>query len=467
MRTWRPTVSGPLSSSELEGVLDDALRVLEEIGIECHHVEVRRRLAEWEGTALADGRVRFASDAAREHLEAKREARGKPAREDDAKLTMGGCWAGLNYCDPETQEIRAATSAEVAQMVRFWDARGLTGVVPLQPGDVPPELVALTAEHLGITNSRGMGGSLPVTDPEEIRLLIELNLAAGRRYRLMQQTGISPLRFNDEGLEVALRSFDNPDVEVGLGGYIPTAGATCPLDPKAALVQSTAETLAHDILCTVLGSQGGGLGLRIEPFDFQYSTIVFGSPEWCLYDVLVVQMSEFLSGHRVRHGKFRSVAKHPDTQAACERTGSVLWQALLGARGFGGVGQLSVDEVFSPQQVIIDGEILRYVERLVKGLELDSGPADPIELIREGVEQGHFLTVEDTVARYRDFHHFPDLFRHWNAGRWRAEGAPSILSEAWDRAKAEIASSTFTLPDEERREVDRVFAKAVKYVQGR
>jgi len=467
MKTWRPGISGPLSASELASVLDDALRVLAEIGIECHHTEVRRRLAEWKGTALADGRVRFAAHAVREHIEAKREALIKPDEEHEVELTMGGCWAGLNYCDPETQEIRAGTSAEVAQMARFWDARGLTGVVPLQPGDVPPELVALTAEHIGITESRGMGGSLPVTDPEEIRLLIEMNLAAGRRYRLMQQTGISPLRFNDEGLEVALGFFDNPDVEAGLGGFIPTAGATCPLDPKAALVQSTAEALAHDILCTVLQRSGGGFGLRIEPFDFQYSTVVFGSPEWCLYDVLVLQMSAFLSRYPIRHGKFRSVAKHPDAQAACERTGSVLWQALLGARGFGGVGQLSVDEVFSPQQVIIDGEILRYVERLMKGLDLGRGPADSVGLIREGVEQGHFLAVKDTVARYRDFYRFPDLFRHWNAGRWRVEGAPSILSEAWDRAKAKIAESTFTLPADQRKEVDRIFEKAVGYVRDR
>jgi trimethylamine:corrinoid methyltransferase-like protein len=464
---WKPSLTPPLSTVDLETILTDALRVLEEIGISCQHKEISRRLAEWPGTSFAHGRVRFSARNVRAHIERKRASLPPAAPEDDGRFTLGGCWAGLNYCDPETQEVRHATSQEVVQMVRFWDARGISGVVPLQPGDVPPELVTLTAEHIGLTHSRAIGGSLTVTDPEEIRFLIDMNLAAGRRYHLMIQTGISPLRFNDEGLGAALPFLSNPDVNVALGGYIPTAGATCPLDPRAALVQSAAETLAHDILCTVLKTAGGGFGLRVEPFDFQYSTIVFGSAEWCLYYALVHRMTEFLSGRPCRHGRLRSVAKRPDAQAACERTASALWQALLGVRHFGGAGQLSVDEVFSPQQVIIDREILQHVERLLKGLDLDSGPRDPVDLIRQGVEEGHFIALEDTVTRFRGFYHFPDLFRHWNVGRWRAEGAPSILSEAWERVRQEMAKSTFALPQDRKQEVDRLFKKAARYVQNR
>lgn len=467
MNNWMPTLGRPYSPSDLEAVVDDALRVLAEIGVECDHEETRRRLCDREGTRYVRGRVHFSVESVRAHLAARRASFTEPPQQDDTAFSLGGCWAGLNYCDPGTLEVRAATSEETAQMARFWDARGIGGVVPLQPGDVPPPLVTLKAEHIALSHSRGLGGSLTVIDPEEVRFLIEMNLAAGRRYRLMEQTGISPLRLNSEGLETALQFLDSPDVDVSLAGFIPIAGATCPLDPRTALVQSVAETLSHDILCTTLGAAGGGLGLRIEPFDFRYSTIVFGSPEWCLYWSLVCQMGEHLTGRRPRHGRFRSVAKRPDPQAACERTASVLWQALFGVRHFGAAGQLSVDEVFSPQQVIIDQEILGYVERLVRGLDLTPRDVDPVRLIREGLEEGGFVAVRDTVARFREFYYVPELFRHWGIGRWLAEGQPSILSEAWSRAREEMTRSTFQLPDDQQREVDAIFERAVGYIQGR
>ena len=464
MPTWSPCIVSPWSSSDLEGILDDALGVLEEIGIECTHEGVRHRLADWEGTSFVRDRVRFAGDRVRDHLDKKRASSGESPGEDDTGFSMGGCWAGLNYCDPETLEIRPASSQEAAEMARLWDARGLSGVVPLMPGDVPPSLVTLAAERIALMNSRYLGGSLTVTDPEEVRFLIEMNGAAGRRYRLMEQVGISPLRLDSEGLETALHFLDDPDVDVSLAGFIPMAGVTCPLDPRSAVVQSVAEALGLDIVCSVLGVAGGGLSIRVEPFDFQYSSIVFGSPEWCLYRVLALQMSEYLTGRPVRHGMFRSVAKRPNAQAACERTASVLWQALLGVRHFGAVGQLSVDEVFSPQQAVLDREILSYVERVIAGLDLKPGEADPVSLIREGIQEGSFVGVADTVSRFRDFYHFPDIFRHWNVGRWRAEGEPSILGEAWARAKEEMARSSFKLQDDQQTEVERIYNRARDYV---
>jgi trimethylamine:corrinoid methyltransferase-like protein len=169
-------------------------------------------------------------------------------------------------------------------------------------------MVPLAAERIALTNSRHLGGRLAVTNPVEVDYLIAMNLAAGRRYRLVQQVGISPLKLNAEGLETAIRFAENPDVDVYLAGYIPMAGTTCPLDPRSALVQADAEQLAFEMLCSALFPTQGS-EIRVEPFDFQYSTIVFGSPEWCLYRALALQMSAYLNGQPEHSGRFRSVAK--------------------------------------------------------------------------------------------------------------------------------------------------------------
>ena len=387
---------------------------------------------------------------------------------------------GLNYCDPETQEVRPATSEEAARMARFWDARDINWCIPVNPGDVNPALTTLAGERIAVKNSRKLGGFLTVLDPEEVRFLIDMFAAAGRRYRLNEQVGISPLRFNEEGMETAFQFIDNPDVDVILSGSIPMAGATCPLQPRAAMVQSLAESAAQDILSRAFGilrgaqlgidpgdlQVGGGL-LRVEVFDFQYSTIVWGSAEWCLFYSLMASLREYLWGHPGRTGFFRTTAKRPDAQAMTERTASVMWQALLGARKFSGVGQICIDEVFSPQQAVLDGEILKYVERVVKGLDPAPGETDPVTLIREGIDQGSFLGVMDTVTRFRDFFTFPEMFRHWNLGRWRGEGEPGLLAEAWQRAQEVIRTSDHKLSEKQEKDVDAIYDRAAKYLLDR
>ncbi|MFH1566418.1 MAG: trimethylamine methyltransferase family protein [Gemmatimonadota bacterium] len=460
---WRPALAGPWQAADLEAVAASALRLLEEIGVDCRHPAARQRLEEWGAVATGD-RVRFPAARVRRHLEQVVRV-GEPAG-TEPEFALGGCWACLFYCDPETQQVRPAASAEAAQMARLWDARGLSGVVPLVPGDVPPALVTLAAERLALRNSRGLGGGLTATDPEEIRVLRDMNLAAGRRYRLMTQVGISPLKLNAEALEAGLQFLGDPGVEVSLAGAIPMAGATCPLDPRAAVAQSLAEELALDVLKVALGQPGGGLGLRVEPFDFQYATIVFGSPEWCLYRALVLQLLLHLTGRPVRQGSFRSTAKQPDEQAAAERAASALWQALLGVRRFGAVGQLSVDEVFSPQQAVLDREILRYVARVARGL--DAGPGgDPVTLVRAGVEAGSFAGLPETAEGFREIYDFPDIFRHWNAGRWRSEGGRSVLEEAWSRARAEIGASTYHLEPDAARRVEEAYRCGAEHLRGR
>ena len=90
-----------------------------------------------------------------------------------------------------------------------------------------------------------------------------------------------------------------------------------------------------------------------------------------------------------------------------------------------------------------------------------------LEIIRQGVDERSFIGVADTVARFREFYHFSDLFRHWNVGRWRAEGEPAILDEAWARARQKIAQSTYRLPDDQRAEVDRIYVQARDHVRMR
>ena len=112
---WSPRLTSPWSPADLESILEDALKVLQQIGVECTHPAAREALSGWPGASVGGERIYFAPANVRDHWLKKR-AQARPAPKEDTRFTLGGCWAGLFYCDPDTQAIRPATSADVALM---------------------------------------------------------------------------------------------------------------------------------------------------------------------------------------------------------------------------------------------------------------------------------------------------------------------------------------------------------------
>jgi len=460
---YHPQLNRPYTNEDLEGILTDALRVLRELGIACEHRETIDRVTAQPGMTFDDGRLRFDPDTMRSHVdEVRRRNSATPDSEPEFEALTS--WCCLNYADPETGQVRPPTTEDAAQMTRLMDARGCSyWSIPLVPMDVPPQHATLTGEYIAMKHSRGLGGFMAVLDPEEIELLIEMNQAVGRTYLLDEQVGISPLRFNDHGLEAALKFAGRDDVKVILVGAMPSVGSTTPLPVRSALVQSAAEGLGLSLTSMRLGMGEGGFGAALHPFDFQYTTMPFGSAEAALYYAVSLQMAGFLNGRTSRFGAFRSIARMPDPQAAAERTANALWQAMLGIRRFAAIGQLALDEVFSPQQVIIDDDILSHVARIVRGMDPLAG-SDPVEEIAAGLAAGSFLGERATVKGYRQFMHFPKLFHHYNVGHWKELGSPTILDEAWQRARELIRSNEFELPADQARDLDRIYRKALKTI---
>jgi trimethylamine:corrinoid methyltransferase-like protein len=91
MANWSPTIVPPWSPADLKGILNDALRVLEEIGVECAYEGVRHRLADWEGMSIAGDRVYFTGTLVRDYVEEMRtSSRGLPDV-DSPQFTLEGC----------------------------------------------------------------------------------------------------------------------------------------------------------------------------------------------------------------------------------------------------------------------------------------------------------------------------------------------------------------------------------------
>jgi len=457
-----PTLNKPYSEDDLNLILNDALRVLEKIGIECSEPQAVGRVTAEAGIRHENGRLLFDPDAMRSHIaDVRKRNAALPDEEPDFKLLTA--WSCFNYADPGTGEVRPATTEDAILMTRLMDARGGNAwTVPLIPADVPPQHATLTADYIGAKYSRGMGGFTSVSSIREVELLVEMYQAVGRKYLFVEQVAISPLRFNDHGIAMALHFAERNDVDVVLSGAIPTVGSTAPISLRTAMAQSVAESMALSLVNCRLGLGEGGFGARLATFDMQHTVMGYGAPEEMLMVVLGQQIASFLNGKTYRIGLIHSTAHMPDSQAAVERTINVLGQALAGARIFRGNGQLAVDEVFSPQQAIIDDEIIAHVRHIVQGVKPLGMDGDVVEELLEGLETNQFLDAEATAENFREFYLFPELFHHYSTGHWRSEGCPTILGDAWEKAKAQIEGNDFGLSAEQERNVDAVYQRALK-----
>jgi len=469
-RPRAPRLGVPLSDADMQQVIEGARRVLKEVGIHCQSLEVRKQLASLRGAWQTGERVYYGDAVVDAILADSRKAEPleqKPPREP---FSIGAPWCCLQIADAQSGTVRPPTSQDAARATRLLEGLGVpVGLSPLAPADFAPQLRNLACLRTVLLHSR-QGRHLPNQPvPEQISATVEVGAAAGRTPRAFIMVVISPLRFDTNGIEYFLKHRNLPGLELHLAGSMPCTGSTSPLHLPGTLIQSLAEAIGLAACTRALGCGGEVGAVRCDPCDMRSGNYVIGSPEFQLLDMATRALYRAIAGRTNTNGAFRSMAKVPDAQAMAERCFTVLFQALQGARNFNHAGQLSMDEVFSPEQAVLDYEILRYVERVVWGMEWHEhadgrlAVSDAVEMIRQGVETGHYLDAEQTIKGHREFFYRSNLFGYEKLNAWLQHGAKSVLARAAERVEQTIAAMPpCVLPEDRARDVERIFERACR-----
>jgi trimethylamine--corrinoid protein Co-methyltransferase len=462
MPAVRYALTGGLTPEQIQRMHEHALHLIERVGLRAPHEAARRRLAEHDGVQVAGEDVRFRPDVVEGAL-----ARMQwPEWMSDGQFRIiSGAYA-LSVEDLGSGEFRPATLEDLRQMVRLQDSFGLHGSAPLRPQDVPGPLQEIVMYQTCWQNSRHISGDIfdasEKSSIETAETVYEMSQVAGKRFSLGFWI-VSPFRMTHDELDIIWRFRDR---KVPLWcATMPVAGATAPIFLPGAYVQSMAELFAgvtllsllspaSDVRCLVVDS------IRAYPFDMKYGSFVYGSPEDTLATLIQVQLNARY-GIPVVAKSLLTNSQQPDGQAAAEKAAHTLAAALAGARIFTNAGLLSVDEVYSPAQLVIDNEIVQYVRRVVEGFEF-SEEAMAVDAIREVGPGGHFLDHPTTVAHCRDAFWAPELFEHRMLAQWREAGARSLPERAREIARRRIAQHEFELPAEVRRELDAIVARAAE-----
>lgn len=458
-------LEGGLSEKDLVQIHREVLRVLNEIGVECDNARVLKILAGHLGFFISGNRVRFSPAIVNEAIEQSRE-RGRNAPPPPQEISVTGPWNCFNIEDMKTRKVRRSTAADVREMFKLLHVTRTGAVSPVFPTDIDPALQLLYLEKTGIELSTTDGSRMEFADRQMLEFAIEMYKAAGRKFRLMIEYPISPLRMNASALDTILDYQDRTDVNLEPApAPIPLAGCSAPLLAPGPIVQTVAETLAACIILDRIsdGKLVGELHFRVDIFDMRHMTTVFASPDHILYQLLMRDVCRYFSGKPMVDHYWCCNAKQSDAHAMLTRTAWILTLAWAGFRRFWyGAGQLSMDEVFSPAQFVIDLEIARFVNHLIKGIDYYDESNMAFETIASVGPHGDYLTHPTTLEGMAKLFE-SDLFPRDRVETWLANGSPDPWDKAVEKVNALIASHDYALIPAVQEELDRIYAQATAY----
>ena len=317
-------------------------------------------------------------------------------------------------------ERRPFTSRDMADMSRLLHQLDhVQAVFGMSLDDVPPparDVVGLqvmaknTTKHLRVL----------CFSPEGAEALTRMKPVVGKHpWFSVGFTAHGPLRWTRLALEI-FRKTAGHGIPVSVNGE-PMAGASGPATLAGAAAVGNAEILAGLVVNQLLEPGRPciyNLGLA-HIFDMRAAVAVTGGPE----NALLAQISARM-GRRYDLPSASWVsteALSPDGQAALEKMFGFHSHVESGVNCIWGVGQLESELAISPEQAVIDNEMIGFALRYRRGFTT-TPDALAVEVTRGVGIAGSFLDQEHTAAHCRSEFFMPDLlFRGRRAAEAPAE----------------------------------------------
>jgi len=463
-----------LGARELEAIQEGVLRILETVGIEIAHPALAER-ARQRGFQAAQGRIRLSRRQVQALLDRARVGKAARGRQMEPSETAQ---IGLSITpspypqwvhDPDTDRVVPFTVARLAEASKLVDAlagQGVGSCVPGCPADVPPALQPIMQYRIGLENLRYWRGPVDPKSLETLPYVMEMAEVAGNPIRTLPVYVFSPLRLGGESLSAVMDQEER--LESILVASMPSAGCSAPVYPAEAFALAAAEVMGAAVILGECIKPRVDWVVSLYSFSVREMAMSLGSPESLLFELASHEVDAHLHGQPwwPATSQLHTMAKLPGPQAAAEKGAAMAVGALLGGRYFGSAGTLSVDETFSPIQLLADLEIKGHVQRLVTGLDTECDLDGLVEQVQTGVRRG-FLGVDRTLDHWEALSWRPTLFERRFLAPWQNAGAQSFCSRAREVAEDLVAKHDYTPAPELRRELAQIYDRAGKELTAR
>jgi len=422
-----------LSEREIQEIHDCMIRILSKTGMQIEHAGIRKALSEYGAESDEKSqRVRFPENLVEKFLNDSIKIDPR-----DAKPTV---WSGAGvyhgkYLEPGTN--RAILFSEKALKDYIKLARLLPHVSGINLLNYPPLAGNLTEllELRIFTWKNGAEDDGSIHRSELCPYLYEMYAIKAEFLKkpleeVFRGMGfiISPLKFARCEAE-QLWFFHEKGLRVNITNMI-TLGGSGPVTLAGSLALNLAENIAIGIMNRVLYHEfHWGISCMIAPLDMRTMIQPYGRPEMLLANLATIQ----LAGHYkvsfwVHTGL--SDAKVPSPEAGIQKLMSAL-PCILAGWGRIEPGLLSIDEIYSPIQMIIDNEIVGAIKRIIRGFEINEETL-AFDLIDKTGPGGFFTATEHAVQHFKDEIWEPTLWSREMLGSWLAGDRKTDLDKAYD-----------------------------------
>jgi trimethylamine--corrinoid protein Co-methyltransferase len=462
------------SDAQLEQIHLASLEILRRTGVRVYEAEALGLLREAGCTVSDENLVRFPAAVVEDALlyapsrVVLCDRNGGPRLYLEGGRTYFGTGSDLPHTrDLETGERRLSLLSDVGHTARLADSLpNLDFVMSMAlPSDVPPTtsdrhsflaMVENTLKPLVFTawDEAGLADIIAMAEliaggAEELSL---------RPFLLAYLEPSSPLRHSEVVLRKMLIMADHGLPFVYAPG--PIEGASAPVTPAGSLAMANAEVLSG-LAIAQLRRRGTPFvwGSGSGPLDMRTMVGTYGAPEFMLHCMGMAELAHYYYHLPAWGFSGCSDSKLPDMQAGIESALWILWTALSGANLVHDVGYIESGLTCSCEMIVICDEIIGFVRRLMRGVEL-SPESLALDVIDEVGPGGSYLGTSHTVRHFRETWS-PRLLDRRSYQAWVDAGQPTAAKSAREIARQAIAApSANPLPDETSKAMREIIAQA-------
>ncbi len=364
----------------------------------------------------AQGRILFSPAQVQDNTARLRETHGPSGTEPAALHPRGPFQTAFGNLVPRVHDYSshrtvAGDTGAFRRLVRFAhsEPRVSTLSIPLARNDVTPELEQLDAVAQIAELTDKPIGPVEAMDPEAVPFLARMGEVLGHQPGLFvgQCNCINPpLRLEARTAEIMLRraAYHAPAMMTTMTRI---AGAG-PVDVWGCVVLGTAEIVAGQIIAGIIDKEARLLGYAASTqLDMRTGGISASTPQTTQVDAGICQLiARHFGGGTAVGGRGYVGAKRPGLQAVFERFLKAAGYAAFVDRGllsYPGTGNLDNGGAMSPEQYLLDLEIMEGLDQLWSS-PVDRSDDDTPERIREGIldEGGDFLGMCHTLQQFRE-----------------------------------------------------------------
>lgn len=441
-----------LEVREIEAIVSQAIRILDEIGMQIESPMICQRLAD--AGATWDGRgdhILFPRKVIEGHLQTERQQTPAPLQYMDERRISGGVGSyPLRWVDPADGKVKFHTVRSCADLTRIADAiANIDGIGSVgTPSDIPALLQPLWMRFVSwryaqnkISNSYTiMDARLCPYIAEFVETVSAMEPAQGgvKRFFRAENYLISPLHYARAEAQ-QFEWFVQHGYRMTIGNLI-SAGGTAPVTLAGAISLGLAEMFALSLLHKVFyGDRGLSLYTAISPLDMRQGAMPYGRPEAYLCSAAISQIAGHLGALDEGSTARGTTAKAADIECGLNKGFAAGMELAMLGRVHWHFGIFSIDEIYDPALMVIENEFLDGLKRVARGFEVNEQTL-AYDAIREVGIGGQFLGHPHTHEHFRNELWLPDLFNGANYEAWLSAGGRSILARARDKVLAILAS---------------------------